>query len=173
MMRKRYYAARFACWELHPVFGHPSQQQRGRPPPGGVPSPGPAPWQRVRGEVRPPGETHPGHQPAGPGLATPGPGKGGELNVCLREAFAVSHRASRTPTPAWRKSCISQYGGPHGEIGASLRYLSQRYAMPIPELKAILTDIGTEELSHLEMVGTIVYQLTRNMTPGANQGRGL
>lgn len=57
------------------------------------------------------------------------------------------------------------YGGPHGEIGASLRYLSQRYAMPYPELRAILTDIGTEELSHLEMVGTIVYQLTRNLTP--------
>lgn len=55
-------------------------------------------------------------------------------------------------------------GGPHGEIGASLRYLSQRYTMPYPELKAILTDIGTEELGHLEMVGTIVYQLTRNLT---------
>ena len=60
---------------------------------------------------------------------------------------------------------ISQYGGPDGELGASLRYLSQRYAMPYPELSAILTDIGTEELGHLEMVGTIVYQLTRSMTP--------
>lgn len=50
-------------------------------------------------------------------------------------------------------------------MGASLRYLSQRYTMPYPELKAILTDIGTEELGHLEMVGTIVYQLTRNLTP--------
>lgn len=49
-------------------------------------------------------------------------------------------------------------------MGASLRYLSQRYTMPNPELKAILTDIGTEELGHLEMVGTIVYQLTRNQT---------
>lgn len=57
------------------------------------------------------------------------------------------------------------YLGPHGEIGASLRYLSQRYAMPYPELSAILTDIGTEELAHLEMVGTIVYQLTRCLTP--------
>ena len=57
-----------------------------------------------------------------------------------------------------------KYGGPHGEIGASLRYLSQRYSMPYPELKAILTDIGTEELAHLEMVGTIVYQLTRNLS---------
>lgn len=59
---------------------------------------------------------------------------------------------------------ISQYGGPDGELGASLRYLSQRYSMPYPELKGLLTDIGTEELGHLEMVGTIVYQLTRNMT---------
>lgn len=60
---------------------------------------------------------------------------------------------------------LLQYGGPHGELGASLRYLSQRYSMPYPELKAILTDIGTEELAHLEMIGTIVYQLTRNLTP--------
>ena len=65
--------------------------------------------------------------------------------------------------PALAKFIISQYGGPHGELGASLRYLSQRYAMPYPELRAILTDIGTEELGHLEMIGTIVYQLTRNM----------
>ena len=71
----------------------------------------------------------------------------------------------KNTNPRLAKMIISQYGGPHGEIGASLRYLSQRYAMPLPELKAILTDIGTEELSHLEMVGTIVYQLTRNMTP--------
>lgn len=55
-------------------------------------------------------------------------------------------------------------GGPDGEIGASLRYLSQRYAMPYPELKGLLTDIATEELGHLEMVGTIVYQLTRNLS---------
>ena len=65
-----------------------------------------------------------------------------------------------------------QYGGPHGEIGASLRYLSQRYSMPYPELRAILTDIGTEELAHLEMVGTIVYQLTRDLTPEQIQEAG-
>ncbi|MEA4954929.1 MAG: manganese catalase family protein [Pseudoflavonifractor sp.] len=59
---------------------------------------------------------------------------------------------------------ISQYGGPDGELGASLRYLSQRYAMPYPELKALLTDIGTEELGHLEMIGTIVHQLTRSLS---------
>lgn len=56
------------------------------------------------------------------------------------------------------------YGGPDGELGASLRYLSQRYTMPFPELQATLTDIGTEELGHLEMIGTIVYQLTKDLT---------
>lgn len=55
-------------------------------------------------------------------------------------------------------------GGPDGELGASLRYLSQRYSMPYAELKGLLTDIGTEELGHLEMVGTIVHQLTRNLS---------
>ena len=59
---------------------------------------------------------------------------------------------------------ISQYGGPDGELGASLRYLSQRYSMPYPELKGLLTDIGTEELGHLEMIGAIVHQLTRDLT---------
>ena len=58
----------------------------------------------------------------------------------------------------------TQYGGPDGELGASLRYLSQRYSMPYAELKGLLTDIGTEELGHLEMVGTIVHQLTRNLS---------
>lgn len=66
--------------------------------------------------------------------------------------------------PALAKVIISQYGGPDGELCASLRYLSQRYSMPYPELKAILTDIGTEELAHLEMVGAIVYQLTKNLS---------
>lgn len=60
---------------------------------------------------------------------------------------------------------MSQYGGPDGEIGASLRYLSQRYAMPNRNVAGLLNDIGTEELGHLEMVGTIVWQLTRNLSP--------
>ncbi|MEG0756183.1 MAG: manganese catalase family protein [Oscillospiraceae bacterium] len=59
---------------------------------------------------------------------------------------------------------ITQYGGPDGELGASLRYLSQRYAMPYGEVKGLLTDIGTEELGHMEMIGTIVHQLTRNLS---------
>lgn len=69
------------------------------------------------------------------------------------------------PNPKYAGIIISQYGGPDGELGASLRYLSQRYAMPYPELKGLLTDIGTEELGHLEMIGTIVHQLTRNLSP--------
>ena len=70
----------------------------------------------------------------------------------------------KNPNPALAKFIISQYGGPDGELGASLRYLSQRFAMPYPELKALLTDIGTEELAHLEMIGAIVHQLTRSMS---------
>ena len=58
---------------------------------------------------------------------------------------------------------ISQYGGPDGEHGASMRYLSQRYSMPFDEQKGLLTDIGVEELNHLEMVGAIIHQLTRNL----------
>lgn len=68
------------------------------------------------------------------------------------------------PNPKLAQLIISQYGGPDGELGASLRYLSQRYAMPYPELKGLLTDVGTEELGHLEMIGAIVYQLTRNLS---------
>lgn len=71
----------------------------------------------------------------------------------------------KNSNPGLAKFIISQYGGPDGELGASLRYLSQRYSMPFPELKGLLTDIGTEELGHLEMIGAIVHQLTRNMTP--------
>lgn len=70
----------------------------------------------------------------------------------------------KNPDPKAASIIISQYGGPHGELGASLRYLSQRYSMPYPELKGLLTDIGVEELGHLEMIGTMVHQLTRNLT---------
>ena len=70
----------------------------------------------------------------------------------------------KTPNPQLAKIIITQYGGPDGELGASMRYLSQRFTMPMPELKGTLTDIGTEELNHLEMIGAIVYQLTKNLT---------
>ena len=60
---------------------------------------------------------------------------------------------------------ITQFGGPDGELGASMRYLAQRYTMPYKEVTGILTDIGTEELAHLEMICAIVYQLTKNLSP--------
>ena len=68
------------------------------------------------------------------------------------------------PNPKLAGIVITQYGGPDGELGASLRYLSQRFSMPYPELKGLLTDIGTEELGHWEMIGAIVHQLTRDLT---------
>ena len=66
--------------------------------------------------------------------------------------------------PTMAAMIISQYGGPDGELGASMRYISQRYSMPYREVAGVLTDIGTEELAHLEMVSTMVHQLTRNLT---------
>ena len=71
----------------------------------------------------------------------------------------------KNPNPALAKIIISQVGGPDGELGASLRYLQQRYSMPYNEIIGLLTDIGVEELGHIEMVSAIVYQLTRNLTP--------
>lgn len=75
--------------------------------------------------------------------------------------------------PRLAKFIISQYGGPDGELAASLRYLSQRFAMPDEKAKAILNDIGTEELAHLEMVGTIVHQLTDGVCPEELEKAGL
>jgi len=67
---------------------------------------------------------------------------------------------------------LSQYGGPDGESGATLRYLSQRYTMPYREVSGLLTDIATEELAHLEMVSTMVHQLTKNLTVEQIKGSG-
>ena len=78
----------------------------------------------------------------------------------------------KNPNPRLAAIIISQYGGPDGELGASLRYLSQRYSMPFVEQKGLLTDIGTEELGHLEMVGSIVHQLTRSLTEKQMQEGG-
>ena len=75
--------------------------------------------------------------------------------------------------PRLAKVIISQYGGPDGELAASLRYLSQRFGMPDQNAKAILNDIGTEELAHLEMVGTIVHQLTKNASIEEIEAAGL
>ena len=67
--------------------------------------------------------------------------------------------------PRMAKVIISQLGGPDGELAASLRYLNQRYVMPYAEVKGLLTDIGTEELAHVEMISAILYQLTKDLTP--------
>ena len=67
--------------------------------------------------------------------------------------------------PQIAKVIISQFGGPDGELAASMRYLSQRYTMPYKEVTATLTDIGTEELAHMEMICAIVHQLTKNLSP--------
>lgn len=71
----------------------------------------------------------------------------------------------KNPSPRLAQIIISQLGGPDGELGASMRYLNQRYSMPYSEVTGILTDIGTEELAHMEMVSAILYQLTKNLTP--------
>lgn len=70
----------------------------------------------------------------------------------------------KNSNPALAKLIITQYGGPDGELGAALRYLSQRFSMITPQAKATLNDIGTEELGHLEMVGTIVRQLIEGLS---------
>ena len=70
----------------------------------------------------------------------------------------------KRPDPSAAKIIMSQLGGPHGEMGAATRYLNQRYAMPYGEVTGILTDVGTEELAHIEMISAILYQLTRNLS---------
>lgn len=78
----------------------------------------------------------------------------------------------KNPDARAAKVIITQYGGPDGELGASLRYLSQRFSMPWGELVGLLTDVGVEELGHLEMIGAIVYQLTRNLSPEEIKAQG-
>ena len=78
----------------------------------------------------------------------------------------------KKPDPKLAQLIISQLGGPDGELGASMRYLNQRYSMPYRQVTGVLTDIGTEELAHLEMVATILSQLTRNLTPEEIENSG-
>lgn len=78
----------------------------------------------------------------------------------------------KRPNAAMAKLIISQYGGPDGESAASIRYLSQRFATPYDEVRAILTDIGTEELAHMEMIGAMVYQLSKDLSPEQIQEQG-
>ena len=70
----------------------------------------------------------------------------------------------KKPDPRMAQIIITQLGGPDGELAAALRYLNQRYTMPFDRVKAILTDVGTEELAHAEMISAMVYQLTKNMS---------
>ena len=77
------------------------------------------------------------------------------------------------PNPAMAKFIMSQYGGPDGEMGASMRYLSQRYSMDNRKVAGLLTDIGTEELAHLEMVATIIRQLTKGCSAEELKESGL
>ena len=86
----------------------------------------------------------------------------------LQYPININHR-----NPEMAINIISQYGGPDGELGASLRYLSQRFGMPDTKSKALLNDIGTEELAHLEMVGTLVHRLTDGASPEELQRAGL
>ncbi|MBE6702254.1 MAG: manganese catalase family protein [Ruminococcaceae bacterium] len=71
----------------------------------------------------------------------------------------------KNPNANYAKIIISQLGGPDGELAASMRYLHQRYSMPHDKVRGILTDVGTEELAHLEMIGAILYQLTKDLSP--------
>jgi spore coat protein JC len=88
--------------------------------------------------------------------------KGGLLLMWVYEKKLEYPVKIKSPNPAMAKAIITQYGGPDGELAASLRYLSQRYHMPTDMAKGILNDIGTEELAHFEMVGSMVHQLIKN-----------
>ena len=79
----------------------------------------------------------------------------------------------KNPNPRLAGVIISQLGGPDGELGAATRYLNQRYTMPSGEGIGMLTDIGNEELNHVEMIGAILYQLTKNLTPEEIKAGGM
>lgn len=79
----------------------------------------------------------------------------------------------KRPDAKTAKIVMSQLGGPNGELGAALRYLSQRFTMPYPRVQALLTDIGTEELAHVEIISTLFYQLTNGLTPKEIKDGGL
>ena len=79
----------------------------------------------------------------------------------------------KKPNAFFAKIISAQLGGPHGEMGAATRYLSQRFAMPNRSVAGILTDVGTEELAHMEIISTLMHQLTRNLTPEEIKAAGL
>ena len=79
----------------------------------------------------------------------------------------------KNPNANYAKIIISQLGGPDGEVGAAMRYLNQRYSMPYKEVIGILTDVGTEELAHVEMISAILYQLTKGLSVDEIKKAGL
>jgi spore coat protein JC len=89
---------------------------------------------------------------------------GGKLNMWSYDKRLQYPVKIKQTNPQLAKIIITQYGGPDGELSASMRYLSQRYSMPYSEVKGTLTDIGTEELAHFEMIGAMVHQLTKDLT---------
>ncbi len=92
-------------------------------------------------------------------------GNGGELLTMWQYEKKLQYPVKiKTPNAALAKVIITQFGGPDGELGAATRYLSQRFTAPNSQVKGILNDVGTEELGHMEMVCSIVYQLTRNLS---------
>jgi len=107
------------------------------------------------------------------GQRAPGRGKRRLTDMWIYEKKLQYPVNIKNPNPALAKMIISQLGGPDGELAASLRYLSQRYTAPYAQVKGILTDVGTEELAHVEMISSIVYQLTKNLTPEQIKAGGL
>ena len=91
-------------------------------------------------------------------------GRGRKEGVSLCGIMKNVYKITQT-NPKIAQIIITQFGGPDGELAASMRYLSQRYTMPYKEVTGILTDIGTEELAHMEMICAIVYQLTKDLSP--------
>ena len=101
-----------------------------------------------------------------PGLTDHCPGIMGEVyNMWTYEKRLQFPVNIKKTCPKTASLIISQFGGPDGELAASMRYLSQRYTMPCKEVAGLLTDIGTEELGHLEIICAIIFQLTKNMKP--------
>lgn len=83
---------------------------------------------------------------------------------CYEKRLQFPVKINKT-CPKTAQLIISQYGGPDGELSASMRYLAQRYSMPVKKVGGLLTDIGTEEINHMEIICSMVYQLTKNLTP--------
>lgn len=108
----------------------------------------------------------------GPGAKHHGHGKERQINMWIYEKRLEYPVKITTTNPKIAQLIISQYGGPDGELGASLRYLSQRYTMPDRRIAGLLTDIGTEELAHMEMISAMVYQLTKDLTPEEVEASG-